>query len=159
MSNPSEDYFPSFSIERYRLLVEEAQDIIFETDLKGYFTFINKRGSEILGYSKSEILSKKFADLVNPDYKESVRSFYRQQVVDNQQNSYLEFPATTHSGEEVWLGQNVQLLYKGEEIKGSMAVARVITEKHKEDLLTKQSEEKYRSIIQNLQFGLIEVEL
>lgn len=159
MSNPSEDYFPSFSIERYRLLVEEAQDIIFETDFEGYFTFINKRGTEILGYSKSEILSKKFADLVHPEYKESVRSFYRQQVLDNKQNTYLEFPAITNSGEEVWLGQNVQLLHRGKETTGSMAVARVITEKHKEDLLTKQSEEKYRSIIQNLQFGLIEVDL
>ncbi len=158
MSDPSENNYPSFSIERYRLLVEEAQDIIFETDINGFFTFINKRGTEILGYPNSEILSKKFADLVNPELKEFVRSFYRQQVLDNQQNSYLEFPATTHSGEDVWLGSNTHLLYKGEEIKGSMAVARVITEKHKQDLLNKQSEEKYRSIIQNLQFGLIEVD-
>lgn len=159
VSNPSENDFPSFSIERYRFLVEEAQDIIFETDMEGYFTFVNKRGEEILGYPKSKILSMKFADLINPEYKDSVRKYYRQQVVDNQESSYLEFPAITHSGEEVWLGQNVQLLYKGKEVRGSMAVARVITEKYQEDLLRKQSEEKYRSIIQNLQFGLIEVDL
>ena len=159
MSNPSENDFPEFSIERYRLLVEEAQDIIFETDMEGYFTFVNKRGEEILGYPKSEILSMKFADLINSEYKDSVRSFYRKQVAENQHSSYLEFPAISCSGEEVWLGQNVQLLYKEKKIRGSMAVARVITEKYQEDLLRKQSEERYRSIIQNLQFGLIEVDL
>ncbi|TDQ17049.1 PAS domain S-box-containing protein [Algoriphagus boseongensis] len=154
-----ESSFPSFSIERYRLLVEEAGDIIYETDLKGYFTFVNAKASEIFGYSKKSLLEKKYLELIPEESRDKVRDFYREQFDQKKQSTYLEFPAITEKGEKIWIGQNVQLLRKGGEITGAMAVARVITERYEADLLKRKSEEKYQSIIQNLQFGLIEVDL
>jgi PAS domain S-box-containing protein len=58
-----------------------------------------------------------------------------------------------------WLSQNVQLLFNNTEIKGAMAIARIITEKYLTSDMLNPSEEKYRGIIQNLQFGLIEVDM
>jgi PAS domain S-box-containing protein len=150
--------FPSFSIDRYRLLVERAHDIIYEADLTGHFTFGNIRAQEILGYSRSKLLEMKYTELVHPDHLDRVRGFYRDQFEKKTKITYLEFPVASADGKTIWLGQNVQLLFVGKEVKGAMAVARVITEKYLATDMLIQSEEKYRGIIQNLQFGLIEVD-
>ncbi|WP_075348802.1 PAS domain S-box protein [Algoriphagus marinus] len=154
-----EQSFPSFSIERYRLLVEEAGDIIYETDLNGHFTFVNNKASEVLGYSKKFLLGKKYTELIPEDQQKEVQKYYLEQFEKKTPSTYLEFPAITAAGQKIWIGQNVQLIKRGGEITGAMAVARVITERYQADLLKRKSEEKYQSIIQNLQFGLIEVDL
>lgn len=159
MSTENFDDFPSFSIERYRVLVERAHDIIYETDLGGNFTFANLRSEEILEYSRKQLLQMKYTELIHPEYLEMVRSFYLEQFEKKTKITYLEFPVITNSGKTIWLGQNVQLLYLKNEIKGVMAVARIITDKYLASDMLIQSEEKYRGIIQNLQFGLIEVDM
>ena len=59
----------------------------------------------------------------------------------------------------IWIGQNVQILEDEHGLLGMMSVARDITDRHVSDQLLVKSEEKYRGIIQNLQFGLLEVDL
>lgn len=154
-----EQSFPSYSIERYRLLVEEAGDIIYETDLNGHFTFVNNKASEVLGYSKKFLLGKKYTVLIPEDHQMEVQKFYIEQFEKKTASTYLEFQAITAAGQRIWIGQNVQLIRNGGRTTGSMAVARIITERYEADLLKRKSEEKYQSIIQNLQFGLIEVDL
>lgn len=151
--------FPSFSIDRYRILVEQADDIIYEADPLGFFTFVNSRAAEILGYSRSDFLTKKYTDLIRADFVVQATDFYKTQLASNTKTTYFEFPAVSANGSIIWLGQQLQLLYRGSELKGVMAVARVITEKYLANDALRQSEEKYRNIIQNLQFGLIEVDL
>lgn len=159
MSTENFNDFPSFSIDRYRVLVEQAHDIIYETDLGGNFTFVNIRSEEILKYSRKQLLQMKYTELIHPNYLEMVRSFYFKQIEDKTKITYLEFPVVTEHGQTVWLGQNVQLLYFNNEIKGTMSVARIIKEKYLASDMLNQSEEKYQRIIQNLQFGLIEVDM
>src|SRR5258706_15725503 len=54
------------SEERYRDLVENAHDMIYEHDLKGNYTSINKAGEEITGYSMEETLQRNVAQTVAP---------------------------------------------------------------------------------------------
>ena len=46
------------SEERFRTLMEEAPISIFNTDLKGKITYVNKRFEESIGYSREEIVGK-----------------------------------------------------------------------------------------------------
>jgi PAS domain S-box-containing protein len=158
LNDESFEEFPSFSIDRYRILVEQADDIIYEADPLGFFTFVNSRAAEILGYSRSDFLTKKYTDLIRADFVVQATDFYKTQLASNTKTTYFEFPAVSANGSIIWLGQQLQLLYRGSELKGVMAVARVITEKYLANDALRQSEEKYRNIIQNLQFGLIEVD-
>lgn len=159
MTHSSQYDFPGYPSDRSHYLIQEAQDIIFELDENGYFLFMNNRGIDVMGYSKKEIQYLKFTDLINPELKDTVKEFYQKQLHQNQPTSYLEFPVMTRSGKEIWIGQHVKLLYTNQELSGAMAVGRIITDQYQANLLLKQSEEKYRNIIQNLQFGLIEVDL
>ena len=149
----------SSSINRYQMLVEAANDIIYETDTNGCFTYINPKAVEAVGFSKEEVIGMKYIDVVRDDHKERVAAFYKDQLAQAKPTTYLEFPIVCADGNEIWIGQNVQVLHDDEGILGMMSVARDITDRHVSDNLLVKSEEKYRGIIQNLQFGLLEVDL
>ena len=149
----------SFKQDKYKLLVEAANDIIYEADAQGKFTYLNPKVREVLGYSDKEFLGKSFLSFIRDDWKEKALEFYQAQIRDSVASTYFEFPCKTKAGSEIWLGQNVQLIQNEVIVEGFVAVARDITERHKSQVLLKQSEEKYRGIIENLQFGLMEVDL
>lgn len=141
------------------MLVEEAQDIIYEIDEEGFFTFVNGMASQILGYTRVELLSMHFLDLIQESYRENVSLFYNYQIESGERSSYLEFPVVAKGGKVEWIGQKVQLIYRKEVLKGAIAVARISTDRHNLENGLKLSEEKYRGILENLQFGLMEVDL
>ena len=111
----------------YKQLVESANDIIFKTDLKGNFNFVNSIVKETLGYSEPEFLSMNFKDLVVEEDYQKVLDFYSNQLKSKKSNTYLEFRVTTKSGEEKWLGQSVSFIKQNEEIIGFQSVTRDIT--------------------------------
>ena len=53
------------SEEKYRDLVETSQDLIWQCDTEGKFTYLNPAWEEILGYSLEEMLGRKFTDFKN----------------------------------------------------------------------------------------------
>ena len=127
---------------RYRELIENASDIIYRTDLSGKFTYSNQVVSRLLGYSENEVLGKHYLTLIRPDYHAKAQAFYLKQFHSKEPTSYFEFPALSLMGEEVWLGQNVQLVWQQQKLVGMQAVARDITQrKHMEEALIKQAEE------------------
>src|SRR5205823_1569113 len=57
------------SEERYRYLIENANDIIFTHDLKGNVTSVNAAAQRILGYRPEALLGRAVRELVSPDYR------------------------------------------------------------------------------------------
>ncbi|OEK00915.1 hypothetical protein BFP97_05045 [Roseivirga sp. 4D4] len=148
-----------FKTDKYKLLVEAANDIIYEINLQGQFTYVNPKASEVTGYSREECLDMTYLELVREDWRGKLQKHYRNQVNESIPSTYMEFPIVDKNGNKAWLGQNVQLIENGTEITGLMAIARDISERHDNERVLAQSEEKYRGIIQNLQYGLMEVDL
>lgn len=54
------------SEERYRLVTEEATDIIFIQDLEGYFVYLNQRTRDLLGYEPEELVGRCYRDILTP---------------------------------------------------------------------------------------------
>lgn len=146
-------------LDKYKLLVEAADDIIYETNMQGEFTYVNPKAVLVTGYKKEELIGKKYLDLIREDWRERVRAFYRNQFSETIKTTYMELPLTLKNGQILWVGQNVQLLESEHGVFGTMAIARDISARHEVQAALEVSEEKYRSIIQNLQFGLMEVDL
>jgi PAS domain S-box-containing protein len=128
--------------ERYRELIENASDIIYRIDLKGYFTYSNSVVKRLLGYNEAEVIGRHYLELVREDHRQRMQTFYIQQLKENLATTYLEFPALDVHGKEVWLGQNVSLVFDQGRIIGMQAVARDVTErKRMEEALLEQAEE------------------
>jgi PAS domain S-box-containing protein len=117
------------SEEQHRHLVENANDIIYKTDINGNFTFVNPVTVRVMGYSKKELIGKDYLDLIRPDWRQDADRFYRLQLAEKTPNTYYEFPVVTKGGEELWMGQNAQLVMEGDLIVGFQAVTRDITER------------------------------
>ena len=119
------------SEKNIRHLIEHASDIIYRTDINGRFVFFNPVATTILRYPSEALLGRSYLDLVRPDYRHQVRHFYRSQLAKNIAQTYLEFPAMSLDGAEVWFGQNVQLIKEGERTVGFQAVTRDITKQRR----------------------------
>jgi len=117
------------SEERYRTLVENASDIVFETDNTGHFTFVNPAAIRILGYEKEEIIGSHYPTLIRPDMREEAIRFFGIQFVKGLQNSYSEYPVITKEGGEIWFGANSKLIVQDGDVAGFQVVARDITER------------------------------
>lgn len=116
------------SEERFRLLVESAHDIFYNTDAHGRFTYANEVAVVITGYEMGEIMGMRYLDLVREDYQARAGLFYNNQVRNKIELTYFEFPIKTKYGQVKWIGQNVQMIYLDGVFKGIQAVARDITD-------------------------------
>jgi len=131
------------SEERHRLLVTQASDIIYRTDVMGRFTFVNPTATRIMKYSEQELLGLRFIELIRSDQQQAAERFYGQQFVRKRLSTYYEFPAIAKDGSEVWIGQHVQVLQEDGTVVGFQAVARDITER-------KRVEQKQDRLIEDL---------
>ena len=113
---------------QYKNLIENANDIIFETDRKGNYVFINKYTENITGYELNEFYSKHFADIIRPDYKTKVMDFYKYPSPNAIEFPTLVFPIQKKNGETLWISQNVAIKRnENNQITGFTAIARDIT--------------------------------
>ena len=119
------------NIERYRSLFENANDTIFTVDLEGNFTFVNKQGEKLFGYSREEILKLKFTDYLNEEDENKVRELVRKKRENFQGDTRYEVEITTKSGEKRIVEVSSRLNSRNEvpyEVEG---IARDITERKK----------------------------
>ena len=112
---------------RYRQLMEQATDIIYNCNLEGRFTFVNPTGTRLMKFSEEELLGRHFLSLIRKDYRERAAEFYARQRAQYIRSTYFEFPAIAKDGTEVWLGQSVQIVEEHGKPVGVQAIARDIT--------------------------------
>jgi len=131
--------------EDYRFALEQASDIICRTNLFGRITFVNSAATRILGYSMVEILGHNVTEFIREDYRSKVWWFHARQFLRGQDTSYLELPLVARTGQEIWVGQNVQLLQQDEDTIGFQAVVRDISAIKQAEQALRASEEKLQS--------------
>jgi PAS domain S-box-containing protein len=132
---------------RYRQLVENAQDIIYRTDMWGFFTYVNPVATRVTGWTPDRIVGKHFLELIREDYRARVEAHLKAQFRDRVGTSYDEFVAVTRSGDEIWIGQNVQLLTEGAKVVGFQAVARDITQRKRAEEALERERRQLRDVV------------
>ena len=150
---PDIDEFPT-GTERFRRLVEDAQDLIYTCDSAGLFTYVNPTAVRVMRYGEGELVGLHFLTLIRPDYRNQVGEAYARQLRERTPNTYLEFPALTKTGETIWVGQHVQLLHDDKRVVGVQAIARDITRQKEAEERLRRSEARYRSLIQGAAYGI-----
>jgi PAS domain S-box-containing protein len=141
--------------DRYGRLIDAAADIIFEADGEGYFRFVNPATLRVFGYSTEEVIGRRFTEFIRADYRPTILQHYYKQTKQGVVTSYLEFPAVTKSGQEVWLGQNAWLVFDSTgRYTGMQAVARDITERRRAEDALRVAEAKYRGLVEQSLVGV-----
>ncbi len=150
---------------RYRALVEQAKDLIYNIDDEGYFMYVNSIGIERFGYTEKNIVGKRYIDFIPEGDIEKEFAYYTKVRNEGLKSDYHEFRVKSKDGTIFWLGQNVNKVMNHDNTFFYTAIARDITKRKQAEkeleiakLELEKSEIKYRSIIENMDLGLMEVD-
>ena len=114
--------------KQYENLIENANDIIYETDSNGKYTFINKYSEKISGYKPNELLGRYYHEFIRADYKEQVIAFYCKPEKSKTSFETLVFPIINKNEQTTWLSHNVSIKRNEfDKIIGYTVIARDIT--------------------------------
>jgi PAS domain S-box-containing protein len=127
--------------------------MIVAVDINQNVTLINKKGCEILGYRKEEIIGKNwFDDFIPENIKEEVKNVFLK-LLNGEVKSveYFENPVLTKNDEEkIILWHNTVLKNDNGEIIGTLSSGDDITERKKIEKELHDRENKYRTLLENL---------
>ncbi|MEI6900151.1 MAG: PAS domain S-box protein [Bacteroidota bacterium] len=139
------------SEEKYRLLVENQNDLLVKTDSKGRFLYVSPSYCNLFGKSESELIGKSFLPLVHEEDREITQKAM-EALYHPPYTCYLEQRALTTHGWR-WLGwSDKAVLNEQQEIVIIIGVGRDITElKQAEDALRVLNEELEKRIIERTQ--------
>ena len=140
----------------YRNIVQNASDLIYTCDVQGNILYANNTMITQSGYSKEKLIGSNVRNYIPDKYKDKIHNFYRFQFEQKIESTYIEIPVLTANGETIWLGQTADLAIGNEATFN--VLARDISDRKRVEKSLMISEEKYRSIIENMELGLLEVD-
>ncbi len=116
------------SEERYRDLIENANDLIYTTDLVGNFTSLNKAGEKLLGYSQTEALKKNYFSIVPPEHHKTIEKMLRRQL-DGTPRTDIEVDFINADNDRLTFEISSRLIYQNAEPVAIQGIARNISER------------------------------
>ncbi len=139
------------SEEKYRNLVERANDgVIIVQD--GLVKFANDRLAGILDCTVEEMINTSFLDYVFPDERPKVMDIYRRRVQGEDVSTIYEMAGISKGGLKIELEANSGIItYHGK--PATLAFIRDITDRKQIEEALRQSEQKYRSMTNDVLDG------
>ena len=99
------------SEQKYRSVVENVQEVIFQVDRDGYWTFLNPVWSKLTGFSVAESLGKFFLDFIHPDDRVAQTHQFREWVAQKQTGFQGELRYVSAGGGVRWVEARAQFTY------------------------------------------------
>lgn len=116
--------------KRYRELVENVSDIVYSTDIYGYFTYMSPASVSVTGYRSEELIGKHFSTVIDTEWIKAVLDYYKDQLKGIKGETILAFPIVQKSGEKRWVEQKTSLIFdEDHKVIGFQSIVRDITER------------------------------
>jgi len=140
---------------KYRTLVEYSNDLIWMLDMEGRFTYANARAQEVSGYDLSDWLGKSFAPMISARDLPRMRRVLRAASGGEPQH-YVIVPRR-RDGSRFVLSVNAAPIYQAGEMVGSVHFGRDITDQKRAQEAVRESEERYRTLVEASPDGILVV--
>jgi len=98
------------SERKYRSVVDNVKEIVFQTDRTGAWMFLNKAWTEITGFLMLESLGRNFLDFFHPEARGALNEAMRDSLGNVKSLIRLEVRVQTKSGEYRWVEVALQAL-------------------------------------------------
>jgi len=140
------------SREQYKQLVENISDVIFTLDLKGTITYISPVVQRLSGYTAPEVIGQHFTRFVHHEDLPRVIEGFRRRV----EGVYgaNEFRILTKDGSERYVRTTQTPMIKDGVVASLHYTMTDFSERRKTEVALKESEERYRTIIDTAQEGI-----
>jgi two-component system sensor histidine kinase/response regulator len=141
----------------FRSLAESVSAAIYIYRDSNYI-YLNPAAETISGYTREELMGMEVWDIVDPESREAIKARAALRLQGEEVTQRSEIKIRTKGGEARWLDLSASLIqFHGE--PAVLATAFDITERKGWEDALRQSEEKYRTILQSIQEGYYEVDL
>ena len=141
--------------ERYRTILRTTIDGFWIVDMEGHFLDVNDAYCRLIGYDRDELLTMRIPDVEAVESPEETT--HRIQKIMEGGGDRFETRHRCKDGSTIDVEVSVNYMEDGG--RQMFVFLRDITERKRAEEILRQSEEKYRSILENIQDGYIEVDL
>lgn len=140
------------SEDKYWTILEEIEDHYFETDLAGNITFVNDATCRSLGYSKEELVGMSYKAFTVGKHVKDVYEAFNSVYRTGKPVRNITWELVRKDGVRRYVEASVSPLRdeKGDTI-GFRGVGRDVTARKQAEEALKRSEERYRSILEDME--------
>ena len=129
-------------------LLDLTHDIVFKLNQKGEFILVNNVITDVLGYSKGEILRKNAIELVHPEDMDIINSMENRVRKSNTVKD-ISIRYRAKSGKFKTLQTNLMAVFDNDMITGYIGAARDIIGQNQLEKLIRESAELYSHLYEN----------
>jgi PAS domain S-box-containing protein len=143
------------SEEKYRNILETMEEGYYEVDLTGTFTFVNEAECRIHKRTREELIGLNNRAIADPETAKRVYNIYNEIYRTGVPSKVFDYQITRSDGEVITLETSGSLMRdpEGKPI-GFRGISRDVTEKKKAEHALRESEEKYRLLVENANDGI-----
>jgi len=148
------------SDERFRQVVENSEEWIWEVDSEGLYTYVSPVIQRIVGYTPEEVVGRMhFYDLFHPEECDRLKK----KIFDvfNRQESFREFESRNRhkDGHEVWISKSgVPMLDDHRNVIGYRGVAVDITDRRRVHEILNRKQKNLEAIFDAAPIGMLLVD-
>ncbi len=136
------------SEERYRILVESSRDAIFIADPQGTVLFANTASTELTGMRADEIIGQNIYSVVHPDERKQIIEKFTEGWDSGK--GVARYPIrVVVNGQEKYFETTTAVLGEAGPKANAMVIVNDVTERVRSQRLLEESEERYRTIVEN----------
>lgn len=144
----------------YGEIIDSLEDGYFEVDLAGCFTLVNNEMVEILGYSRKELIGMSNRDYMRPDKARNVFKMFNQVYHSGISEKGIQFEVVRKNGETRIVEASLSVIKSDrKKITGFRGTVRDVTERIRMEEKLKLSEQRYRTILEDINELYLETDL
>jgi len=132
------------SEEKYRLITENANDIISVFDENFKLQYINEVQQKISGFTKEEVMGKSPTEFIHPDDIKEIIKLFKKALKIGTGNG--EFRIRRRDGSYIWLEASGKRIYDKNKKSKLIIISRDISERKLMEQKLRGSENKYRDL-------------
>ncbi len=146
------------SEEKFRELSDSLPQVVFEMDLRGILTYVNRNAFDLFGYTQEDFINGMNAlELVIQENREEAGKNIGK-IMQGEILGGIEYTAQKKNGETFPVEiHSRRILHDGKPI-GLRGIIIDITERKQADKVLRESEEKYRELVRYAPAGIYEID-
>jgi two-component system, NtrC family, sensor kinase len=139
------------SEEKFRRLVESANDLTYMIGLDGHFTYLSPQFRDMWGYELADFEDKSFAEIVHPEDMPRVVEATQNLMQYRQRDAGLEFRTRRKDGSWCWIVCNsAPIIDANDNLMGLQGIARDVSDRKLTEAALEASEARSRAILSAL---------